>query len=197
MSVKKEWSLNRREFIKNISVIGIASQLGFIQACADNIELLEDVNSFFSVEEMKTLKMLMETLFPNNGTGPSITEINAIEHIIWSLNDHLYGYNPYEILKQGLVKFDTLSEKSYATNFSNLNNQNQSLVVSQAVKVKWGEKMVSRLLMYIFEALSMDPLYKVNTNEKGWNWLNHQPGFPRPQTDQLYPTFITKQNEKI
>jgi gluconate 2-dehydrogenase gamma chain len=38
------------------------------------------------------------------------------------------------------------------------------------------------LLDYIMEALLTDPVYGGNPNSIGWQWLKHQPGFPRPTT---------------
>jgi len=51
------------------------------------------------------------------------------------------------------------------------------------------------MLTLIFEALLLDPIYGVNTNNIGWNWLNHDPGVPRPNKENMYPTIYTTINE--
>jgi gluconate 2-dehydrogenase gamma chain len=45
---------------------------------------------------------------------------------------------------------------------------------------------LSLLLYYIFEALLSDPVYGGNPGGIGWQWLEHQPGFPRPPADKIY-----------
>ena len=50
-------------------------------------------------------------------------------------------------------------------------------------------KMMNRVLSYILEALATDPIYGGNTNEIGWDWLEHQPGMPRPSTTNKHPLY--------
>lgn len=197
MSLENKWSQDRRRFIKKMAVIGLASQIGFIQACTENSNLLNEISPFFDKKEVGILRALMEVLFPSDGNGPTINDISAYEHIVWSLKDELFGYNPYKILKQSLVKLNTYSESNHELPFVNLNEKEQHKVVTEIVKLDWGEKLASKILTYIFEALSIDPLYNVNTDKKGWAWLGHQPGFPRPEIEQLYPKFIIDKYENI
>ena len=59
-----------------------------------------------------------------------------------------------------------------------------------ADRTRWGKNWLSLLLYYLFEALLADPAYGCNPDGVGWQWLEHQPGFPRPPPDKIY-THIT------
>ena len=49
------------------------------------------------------------------------------------------------------------------------------------------------MVTLLFEALLLDPLYGGNKEEKGWKWLNHTPGFPRPTEELRYEVLMKKQ----
>jgi len=41
-------------------------------------------------------------------------------------------------------------------------------------------------LYYLLDGLLSDPAYGSNHGEIGSQWLQHQPGFPRPPADKIY-----------
>ena len=50
-----------------------------------------------------------------------------------------------------------------------------------------GELWISTLIVYLLEALLCAPAYGGNPEAIGWHWLGHQPGFPLPDPDHIYP----------
>ena len=49
-----------------------------------------------------------------------------------------------------------------------------------------GQNWLSLLLTYLLEALLADPVYGGNPDGIGWQWLEHQSGFPRPPADKTW-----------
>jgi len=49
-----------------------------------------------------------------------------------------------------------------------------------------GKAFLSEILHFTLEAMLSDPAYGGNINQKGWKWLEHQPGFPGPQVGKRY-----------
>jgi gluconate 2-dehydrogenase gamma chain len=43
-----------------------------------------------------------------------------------------------------------------------------------------GDRWLNVIMSYVLEALLSDPVYGGNPQGIGWQWLQHQPGFPRP-----------------
>jgi gluconate 2-dehydrogenase gamma chain len=60
----------------------------------------------------------------------------------------------------------------------------------QIVDSSAGENWLSLLLYYLFESLTLDPVYGGNPDGIGWHWLEHQPGFPRPTKETSYRHFV-------
>ena len=54
-----------------------------------------------------------------------------------------------------------------------------------------GRNWLSLLLTYVLEALLADPVYGGNPDGIGWQWLEHQPGYPRPPADKSWYKLAT------
>ena len=197
-SSKQNWSVSRRNFVKGLVAAGISSQLGFIQACTNKLEGSDElIHAFFDSKELNTLTAIAETLFPNTNDGPNIQTINVIGHILWTFKDELYGFNSYDLFKRSIGKANDYTQETYQSRFETLNEAEKIETIEKISKLGWGESFLGKTLNYIFEALVIDPVYNVNKESVGWNWLNHQPGYPRPTKDQVYPQFLSKFQDEI
>jgi hypothetical protein len=67
-----------------------------------------------------------------------------------------------------------------------LNESEKEKALQQLTSTSKGENWLSGHITIIFEALFSDPLYGSNTEEKGWNFIHHTPGVPRPKKANLY-----------
>ncbi|MDX1350577.1 MAG: gluconate 2-dehydrogenase subunit 3 family protein [Putridiphycobacter sp.] len=195
--MKENWQINRRRFIKGMVAAGIVSKIGFLTACSEHSVKIEGKHYFFSDEEVKTLEVLLELIFPDNGNGPSIKEINALPHIIWTMQDEFYGYNTYELIKSSLHNLKELTDNNYKAKYTVLDVAMQSKIIEDISQLKWGDKFLSSLATYIFEAMAIDPQYNVNLDGVGWKWLDHMAGQPKPTPNQLYPQFLNKLGYEI
>ena len=79
-----------------------------------------------------------------------------------------------------------LSRQRYQRSFTALDASEQETVLRQIEQSKAGRNWLSLLLTYLLEALLADPVYGGNPGGIGWQWLEHQPGFPTPPEDKSW-----------
>lgn len=181
---------DRRKFIKQLTIGGLVLNFGYLTACEEKLDQLSVENDVFSTRQNKSLLSVLNILFPDDGNGPSIKDLNTFHHILWSLKDpHSDGYAK-KIIIAGLLQLEELVLNDFNKPFYQLNTASQEIVIEKITKTDWGERTCSMLLSFIFESIAIDEAYQVNTNQVGWNWLNHQAGFPKANPNDLYPSFI-------
>ncbi|MET1257269.1 gluconate 2-dehydrogenase subunit 3 family protein [Aliikangiella maris] len=187
---------SRRDFLKTSIA---ASLLGGLLACKPtlNHNLLSDHQpntplnqSLFTRHQQMTLQQVQMHLFPDDGNGPSAKEINAFGYLEWALNDpkNIDDGDP-EFIQQGVVWLDDLAQQTEQRQFIQLSHQQQHQAIEAVAASQAGKNWLSLLLYYLTEALLLDPVYGGNTNQIGWQWLQHQAGFPRPEPGKTFKDF--------
>lgn len=197
--------LNRRAFLQQSSIMLLASHL---LACkpsapsasdtslkiANNINTrhtppIASHNQHFALtpEQSQTLDQVQILLFPDDGDGPSARDINALDYLQWALTDRDNAADgDDEFILKGIGWLDDLSKQSHGDSFIKLDEPKQQKVLQRISQSSAGENWLSLLIYYLIEALVFDPFYGGNTNQIGWQWLQHQPGFPRPDASTHY-----------
>ena len=185
-----EWTLSRKSFIKTLVLSGIALQLPWLNSCAvdDIVEHPEPL----SIHQYKTIRAIQDILFPDDGNGPSARDINATPYLVWVLNDAHLDPDEATFLIERLDRFIKECKEKTHEAFIDLSVGDQEDFVANISKEAWGINFLSRLLTLIFEALLLDPTYGSNPNNVGWDWLNHNPGFPRPNDKITYPEILAR-----
>lgn len=195
--MESEWTNSRRTFVKSILLTGIALQLPWIQSCSTKkrgIAIPDDIHPL-SLKEYLNLYAVLDILFPQDGNGPSAIDVKADHYILWTLKDKNLEISSYNFLLDNLKKLNKEAIQLYKKNFHEMGLSEQEDFIATLSKKTWGENWLSRLLSLIFEALLLDPQYHVNPKNIGWEWLEHNPGYPRPKANQLYPTILNKKHE--
>lgn len=144
----------------------------------------------FSKEEFRSLSALLETLFPDDGNGPGALTLNADKYVLWILNDEISDPEESDYILDKFEQFESKLKKEKEVRFHELSRSAQIDWIDQESKESDGRKLFSRLMTLIFEALLLDPLYNVNPDGIGWEWLEHDPGLPRPSSDNKYPQIL-------
>ena len=173
--------MKRKEFIKQLTILGIASQT-IIYSCNDKKTIVIPQNHLPLTEKhAKILAYLMEILFPNDDNGPSVQQLNTFEYILWNLRDNKRD----EVSKQYIINtiewIEETSIEEKNKSFLELNDKGKENIIEFISKKSWGEDSLSAMLTLIFESLVYDPVYNVNRNALGWKWLDHTAGEPRPK----------------
>lgn len=186
----RDWLVSREQFLRSIAIGGVAINLPWLTACSSGPDDFGDTSPLNS-RQFITLRELLSVLFPNDGNGPGALEVNADRYILWVLNDPLLDPVENEFIIDKLDKFIETCKEQYAQRFEELSEEAKQSFVRK-VADDWGKTWISRLLTLIFEALLTDPKYGGNPDHIGWEWLQHDPGVPRPSIHQTYPNILEK-----
>ena len=181
------WNLSRKHFIKTAIAGGVLTQLPLIRLSAQNDNLQ---NVILNEAQLEIIESVQDILFPSDNYGPGAKEINAANYLLWVLSDP--GKDPGEVsyIIDGISWVNETSEEKYSERFVDLNPAQKENIIALISFESWGESWLSVLLSFIFEALFCDPQYGGNPDGIGWNWLEHNPGQPRPTIKLLYPEIL-------
>lgn len=190
--------LNRRAFLKTTGAI---AALGGLLSCKPNIPRVDTskipasaktvtIDVLFTAPQSELLDAIYMQLFPADGNGPSARDINAVKYLEWAMSDpdNIDDGDPEFIIK-GLGWLEDLAQQTQGDAFIGLTQVKQQQVLTQIAQSRAGENWMSLLIYYLTEALLLDPVYGGNPEQVGWQWLEHQPGFPRPVVGKTYRDF--------
>ena len=185
-----ESGLTRRAFLKQS---GIATLLAGLVIYKPAIAKAQTPSADgFTAHQSKTLEAVQQQLFPDDGDGPSASDINALAYLQWALTDaDNQDDGDQAFIIKGLNDLQEQSKNIHAKPFIKLNNQQQHGVLSKLEQSELGENWISLLVYYLLEALLLDPIYGGNPNGIGWKWLEHQPGYPRPTRGHTYREYVS------
>ena len=125
-------------------------------------------------------------LFPASENSPDANAINATAYLKSVTEWPGVDKSDKKFILDGVGWLNGVANKKYQSNFSLLNSKQKETVLRQVEKSQAGENWLSLILLYLMEALLTDPVYGGNTNAVGWQWLEHQPGFPHPPANKRY-----------
>ena len=60
-----------------------------------------------------------------------------------------------------------------------------------------GKNWLNMMILNLYEAMLSPPAYGGNPDGIGWQWINHQPGFPLPQAGKRYYELPTRSSNPI
>ena len=189
-----KWELSRKDFLRSLLAIGVTANIPFLISC----ETKEEPEVFdctpLSAEQLKVLQAVQLVLFPKEGNGPSALAVNSDKWIVYVLNDEREPQREKDFIVEYLDALNQLSKETDKVSYDLLSLDKQEDLLELFFEEKTPKMWGSRMLTLILEALLLDPLYGVNPNNVGWTWLNHNPGMPRPNEKNMYPTHIIRVN---
>jgi len=190
-----KWELSRKEFIRSLLVIGVSTSIPFLTSCETKEEPEVFDCSPLSAEQLKVLQAVQLVLFPKEGNGPSALQINADKWIVYVLNDPRDPQREKDFILENLKRLNQFSKETHDKAYDLLSTDQQENLLDLFFQDRNQKRWGSRMLTLIFEALLLDPIYGVNPDSIGWDWLNHNPGMPRPNNHNIYPTIYNTINE--
>lgn len=195
--MKDELINSRRNFVKTLILSGVALQVPWIQSCSRSEQDIAIPDSLdpLSKTSFLNLHVVMDILFPDDGNGPGAKQLKSDHYFLWTVNDPLLDPKTRSFLLKKLEKLSEESLRLQGDHFHMLSRSTQEDFIAELSETHWSKGWLSFLLTLILETLFVDPQYDVNPDSIGWKWLNHNPGYPRPTTEQLYPTILTKKHE--
>jgi gluconate 2-dehydrogenase gamma chain len=140
-----------------------------------------------------TLEAVLAHLLPESPTGPSAKEIQATQYLYNVVFQQPTDNDEIEFIYKGVGWLNGFSNSELQKNFVLLSFDEKEKILRDISRSRAGENWLSNLVSYIFEAMLTPPSYGGNPNGIGWQWLDHQAGFPLPQAGQRYYELPGKQ----
>jgi gluconate 2-dehydrogenase gamma chain len=134
----------------------------------------------------QTFAAVQQQLFPADGNGPSASDIHATLYLKLVLDAPDTEAQDRTFLLDGITWLNALTDTRFGKAFVVLSKDEQEQALRKIAASTAGEHWLSQLLLYIMEALLTDPVYGANPDGIGWQWLEHQAGFPRPPKAKRY-----------
>jgi gluconate 2-dehydrogenase gamma chain len=187
-SLKSSGHLGRRTFLLrgSAALATVAALAGLPYALRK--ELTRETSFvLFSSQQHNTVSAVQEHLFPKEPDSPGATDVNAAAYLEWAITAPGVDPDTRNTIVNGVGRLQDASRERFDVVFDRLDfEQREQLLRYLADKTRWGRAWLSLVLYYVLEALLSDPAYGSNPDEIGWQWLEHQPGFPRPPADKIY-----------
>ena len=160
--------LSRRAFLKN----SFLSSVIFVTYSGE---------LFAAVTPIETISILHDDLFPEAMRAPSMNFINATFYLHTIVLSHSRIDDETKVfIRDGVKWLNEESVSKYQIVYAKLSPKRRQNILKDIVDTDWGESWLDTIMTYLLEAMLGDPVYGINGGQRGWKWLNHQPGFPRP-----------------
>ena len=188
-------NLERRQFLHNAckatSGLALIPSIALFTACnqkTDSQDVTQNTTrNLLQTEPWTTFAAVQLVLFPADGNGPSATDLNTAAYLNFVLTADDTDPEQRDFILKGIDWLNQLANTELKLNFISASSEQQQQLIQTISTSQSGERWLSYLLLYIFEALLSDPIYGGNPDGIGWQWLQHQAGFPRPRPATTYP----------
>lgn len=161
--------LSRRVFLKNSFLSSVIFVTYSGELCA-------------AVTPLETISILHEDLFPNGSNIPNTNSINATFYLNTVVLNHTrIDYETKAYIRDGVKWLNEESIKKYKKVYAKLPSNKREKILKDIVDTNWGESWLDTIMTYLLEAMLGDPVYGINGGKRGWKWLNHEAGYPRPK----------------
>ena len=180
--------ISRREFLNRLTLLGslLAGYPAAILAQSRFEAQAQKPPDWLNAEPWKTLAEVQEHLFPAAADTPGASDIQAIVYLHNTIENPAADGEDKAFLFNGVGWLNDLCREKTGLAFVDLNEQKKESLLRQIEQSRAGRNWLSLLLTYVLEALLADPVYGGNPDGIGWQWLEHQPGYPRPPADKSW-----------
>ena len=178
---------SRRQFLKSAAGATAITALPVMPLSAK-----EQEQSFIQLKQLRktdpwlTLEATLMHLLPVSDTGPSADKINALVYLHQVMTVQPTDEDEKEFIIKGVGWLDGFSKSQQGKPFVELSVEQKEATLRGISNSTAGSNWLSTLLAYLFEAMLAPPAYGGNPDGIGWQWLEHQGGFPLPKTGQRY-----------
>ena len=183
---------SRRNFISTLIGAGIIINIPFVSSCN-----YESETNILNDRQSNILQNVLTFLWPDDKFGPTHESIKAFEFFLWVLSDKNVDPEENEYLINGLKWVDETSIEEYNIHFEKTSGKQKYKILKKVLNLEWGESWLSKVLTILFEAMFADPIYGSNPEGIVWNWLDHNPGQPRPIENNKYSILLKRKEENI
>ncbi len=184
--------LSRRGFLKSAAgagAIGLSSSMT-LPAFALTLKDKNSLAKLVETDPWKTLDATLAHLLPKSPlpekSGPSAKDINALAYLHQVMTVQPTLADEKEFILKGVGWLNGFAQSQQGKPFVELTFDEKEAMLRGISNSRAGENWLTTLLAYLFEAMLSPPVYGGNPNGIGWQWLEHQAGFPLPNKGQRY-----------
>ena len=170
--------MKRREFITFSTLLLSANLFADTRRYALHVKITQ--------EPYQSIAKVIEDLFIPSAGMPSPHTFNVIGFLQAVMQDKRVKNTTKEFLLNGVGWLNEAAQKNYSKNYIELSIIQREAVLKQVSQTSWGDGWLWYLLNYSFEAMFSDPVYGANEHKIGWQWLDYEPGIPRPKEVNPY-----------
>ena len=178
--------MDRRSFLLQASGTMTAAALPWQTYATSNLPQIPICGAGLSKQQWQTLAAVQEHLFPSELDAPGAKDINASNYLLSVLTAPDFKASEREFIQNGIIQLEKTVKNLQYQPFISLSISQKETALSQLETEPNGKQWLRAILEYILEALLSDPIYGGNPNGIGWQWLEHQAGFPRPPENRKY-----------
>ncbi len=131
-------------------------------------------------EPYQTIAYVYDDLFPSTESIPGAHELNTIAYLRGVIQDKHISQEQKTFLFNGAKWLNEESVDTFDKKYCHLQADQRNSLLKSISAVNWGDKWLYFLMEYFFESMFCDPVYGANVDQKGWEWLDYEPGYPRP-----------------
>ena len=146
----------------------------------------ESLATIVKTDPWLTLDVVLNHLLPSSASGPGAREIQATNYLYQTVTNQPIEQAEKAFIVKGVDWLNAYSKQSLAKNFHQLTAAEKETTLQAIASSQAGSNWLNTLLNYIFEAMLSPPIYGGNPNGVGWQWLQHQSGYPLPDLGQRY-----------
>jgi gluconate 2-dehydrogenase gamma chain len=179
----KKTQQNRRHFLKSAAGMGVLASLPTFNLSA---KVQTSLTELVKTDPWLTLDATLEQLLPSSATGPSAKEIQATAYLHQVMTLQPTEQDEKEFILKGVGWLNGYANSQKSTDFAQLNFADKEQLLRGISQSRAGQNWLNTLLGYIFQAMLAPPSYGGNPNGIGYQWLEHQAGFPLPTEGQRY-----------
>ena len=183
----KQAQQNRRNFLKSAGGMGaLASLSAFSLSAKTQASINELLKSLVKTDPWLTLDATLNQLLPSSTTGPSASEIRATAYLYQVMTVQPTEQDEKEFILKGVGWLNGYANSEKSANFAQLSFTDKEQLLRGISQSTAGRNWLNTLLGYIFQAMLAPPSYGGNPEGIGYQWLEHQAGFPLPKEGQRY-----------
>ncbi|GLX80740.1 gluconate 2-dehydrogenase subunit 3 family protein [Thalassotalea eurytherma] len=139
-----------------------------------------------TIEPWLTLDAVVNHLLPSSTSGPGANELQITQYLYVLISTQPIDDAEKDFIKKGVGWLNGYSQSQTKQNFAQLDTSNKEKMLKAISKSDAGYNWIDTLINYIYEASLSAPSYGGNPNGIGWQWLEHQGGFPLPPEGKRY-----------
>ena len=178
---------SRRHFLKSAagaSTIVALPALSLTEKDKKSLAELAKTDPWLTLEA--TLLHLLPESQTGSSSGPSAKDINALAYLHQVITVQPTAQDEKDFIIKGVGWLNGFAQSEHGKPFGQLSFNEKESTLRGISNSSAGENWLTTLLAYLFEAMLAPPAYGGNTNGLGWQWLDHQAGFPLPKVGQRY-----------